>query len=220
MGAVTVDRIDEALPEARRTWSVVIPIKGGSAAKSRLSDLDDSARQIIADAMALDVVAAALSTPTVDRVVVVTSDHHVGWAVREMGADVLPDPGTGLNDAIAAPAFQVPWAALLGDLPALTPDGLTEALQAVGHYDVAFVPDAAGTGTTLLAAAKRTVTHFGADSAARHEAAGYQRVEAVPESVRQDVDDLASLHAAATIGLGERSLQAYRDLGLSPLKAT
>jgi 2-phospho-L-lactate/phosphoenolpyruvate guanylyltransferase len=193
---------------------VVIPIKGGPAAKSRLSDLDDSARQIIADAMALDVVAAALMTPVVDRVVVVTNDPHVGWAVKEMGAQVVSDPAAGLNEAIAAPAFDGPWAALLGDLPALTTAALTEALDAVGDFAIAFVPDADGTGTTLLAATHQTTTYFGTDSAARHDAAGYQRVESVPAAVRQDVDDLASLHAAAALGLGARTLQAYNDLGL------
>jgi 2-phospho-L-lactate guanylyltransferase len=211
---VTVDRIDEVLPDTGRTWSVVIPIKGGPAAKSRLSGLDDSGRQIIADAMALDVVAAALSTPVVDRVVVVTNDHHVGWAVTEMGAEVVADPGTGLNDAIAAAGFAVPWAALLGDLPALTPSALTETLDAVGKYAVAFTPDADGTGTTLLASAAATVTHFGTGSAALHEEAGYRRVDAVPAAIRHDVDDLASLHAAAALGLGVRTQQAYHDLRL------
>jgi 2-phospho-L-lactate guanylyltransferase len=131
-----------------------------------------------------------------------------------MGAAVVPDPGTGLNEAIAAAGFREPWVALLGDLPALTPEALTEALDVAGQHAVAFVPDVAGTGTTLLAAANGTVTHFGADSAAQHEAAGYQRVESVPVVVRQDVDDLASLHAAAALGLGVRTQQAYNDLGL------
>jgi 2-phospho-L-lactate guanylyltransferase len=211
---VTVERVDEALPEFGRTWSVVIPIKGGPAAKSRLSDLDDSARQIIADAMALDVVAAALRTPSVNRVVVVSNDSHIGWAVKEMGAELVPDPGQGLNEAIAASAFRGPWAALLGDLPAVTPAALDDALIAAGAFEVGFVPDAAGTGTSLLVAATQVATFFGADSAARHSAAGYQRVDAVPEVVRRDVDDLVSLRAAAGLGLGERTLQAYRDLGL------
>jgi 2-phospho-L-lactate guanylyltransferase len=211
---VTADRIDEALPEVGRTWSVVIPIKGGSAAKSRLSDLDDSTRQIIADAMALDVVAAALATASVNRVVVVSNDHHVGWAAKGLGAEVISDPGTGLNAAIAAPGFHAPWAALLGDLPSLTPDGLGEALDALAPFEVAFVPDVAGTGTTLLATRTGAVTHFGVDSAAQHAAAGYQRVEAVPATVRQDVDDLAGLRAAAALGLGPRTTQVFNDLGL------
>ena len=72
---------------------------------------------------------------------------------------MVDDPGGGLNAAILAGLEQLsaeaqdgPVAVLLGDLPTLTPGALSAALLACGDHRTAFVPDAEGTGTVLLAA--------------------------------------------------------------------
>jgi 2-phospho-L-lactate guanylyltransferase len=123
--------------------------------------------------------------------------------------DALVQTRPGLNPALteaAAHAAQA-WpddgiAALVGDLPALRPDELTAALAAAADHPRAFVPDAAGTGTTLLTAAPGVDLHpeFGADSAARHGRTALP-LDAGP-GLRQDVDTAADLHAAAAVGLG------------------
>ncbi len=68
------------------------------------------------------------------------------------------------------------------------------------------VADADGTGTTLLAHAHPDALRFGADSYARHLAAGAAPLDvAVGSSLRQDVDTAAHLAAARTLGLGPRT---------------
>lgn len=60
------------------TWTVVVPVKVTSQAKTRLAgDLSPTQRVELVRAMVVDTVAAARATPTVDRVVVVTDDPDV-----------------------------------------------------------------------------------------------------------------------------------------------
>ena len=91
-------------------------------------------------AMALDTVAAALASPVVGRVVVVTDDPVPGEAAALLGAEVIADvPDAGLNPALAYAATLVRprgataslpgVAALPADLPALRTEDLTEALR-------------------------------------------------------------------------------------------
>ena len=138
--------------------------------------------------MALDTVAAALASPVVGRVVVVSADRAVRAAAAELGAEVILDvPDAGLNPALAyattlvrprgSTASLPGVAALAADLPALRPDDLTAALRAAEVGDTirrAFVSDAAGTGTVLLAARPGVGLEpcFGAGSAAAHAASG------------------------------------------------
>ncbi len=193
-------------------WSVVIPIKGGNAAKTRLTDMAESARKLLADAMALDVVAAVLECSQVARVVVVTGANDIAMAASELGADVITDPKHGLNAAIAAAELAAPWAAVVGDLPALTADVLDDVLIAASQWETSFVPDAAGSGTTMVASLAPAHTHFGVDSAARHRAAGYHELREAPVGVRSDVDTLPALYVAAESGLGPRTRAAIADL--------
>ena len=210
---MTVPLESDTGPSYALGWSVVIPIKGGPAAKTRLADLPSDARQLVADAMALDVVAAARDAASVSAVYVVTNDVHVAWAAQALGAMIVADPGTGLNQALHAPEVKGPVAFLLGDLPALTATALDLVLELAASHETSFVVDAPGTGTTLLASSSaQTPTHFGADSAARHLAAGYTPLAPVPAVLTCDVDTVADLHRAATLGLGERTTHAYNDL--------
>ncbi|ACZ22324.1 uncharacterized conserved protein [Sanguibacter keddieii DSM 10542] len=67
------------------TWTVVVPVKVTSQAKTRLAgDLSPTQRVELVRAMVVDTVAAARATPTVDRVVVVTDDPDV---VADLSAD-------------------------------------------------------------------------------------------------------------------------------------
>jgi len=97
-------------------------------------------------------------------------------------------------------------AALVGDLPALTPSELAGALAAAAEHDTAFVADSVGTGTTLLTArpAARFEPRFGPDSPLRHA------VDAAPlpagPGLRQDVDTADDLRAALLLGVGPQTL--------------
>ncbi|MGV9289872.1 2-phospho-L-lactate guanylyltransferase [Streptomyces sp. NPDC003719] len=198
-------------------WTLVVPVKTLARAKSRLADTaDDGVRPDLALAFAQDTVAAALACPAVADVAVVTDDVRAGRELAGLGARVVPDePGGGLNAALAHGAAVVraarpenPVAALNADLPALRTEELARVLGAAAQFRRAFLPDAAGIGTTLLTAApgRELAPAFGPDSRARHHASGAVelRLDAV-DSVRQDVDTGGDLRAALSLGVGPRT---------------
>ena len=78
------------------------------------------------------------------------------------------------------------------------------ALDSCGRHAAAFVPDAEGTGTVLLAAnvPARLFPAFGPGSAARHEAGGAVRLDLDLPSLRRDVDTWEALQQALTLGVG------------------
>ncbi|QAY59223.1 2-phospho-L-lactate guanylyltransferase [Microbacterium protaetiae] len=186
-------------------WTVVIPVKPTALGKSRLVGSGD--RAALARAIALDTIEAARR---VCPVVVVTADAEVAAAARELGASVVGEgEPAGLNAAIARgvdAARSGHRAAMLGDLPALRSTDLAAALRDAASLDRAVVPDAEGTGSTLVTAraGMAWASAFGADSLARHIALGCTALDAAA-SLRRDVDTVEQLAAAATLGLGPRT---------------
>lgn len=207
------------------TWSLVVPVKLLSRAKSRLAALAGADRQRLALAVAVDTVSAAVACSVVRSVVVVTDDPVAAPALAALGARVVPDvPGAGLNPALRygaglamADAGQLGVGALSADLPALRPDELGRVLDAAGRWPCAFLPDTAGTGTTLYTAQSGTAFQpaFGPGSRARHlDAGAYELVPPGVTTVRQDVDTPADLDAALRLGVGPRTAEVIESLGL------
>lgn len=207
-------------------WRVVVPVKGGVSAKSRLHPPVGVPRRALASAIARDCLAAVVSGMPSGSVWVVSSDPcEVAFAER-LGVTVVPDPQDGLNSAVAAGVLaaraaasggggteqaggrQAGTAVLLGDLPALRPADLRAALAALAGHRRGVVPDASGTGTVLLTVLgdEPLRPRFGPDSAARHAEQGHDRLELHLPRLRTDVDDDASLRAAVRLGLGPRTL--------------
>ncbi|MEU8536241.1 MULTISPECIES: 2-phospho-L-lactate guanylyltransferase [Streptomyces] len=198
-------------------WTLVVPVKPLARAKSRLSDTaDDGVRPGLALAFALDTVAAALACQAVADVAVVTDDARAGRELAALGAAVVRDePRGGLNAALAHGSAAVraarpgtPVAALNADLPALRPAELARVLAAAGKFTRAFLPDAAGIGTTLLTAEPGTELSpaFGPDSRLRHRASGAVELSlGAVDSVRQDVDTGGDLRTALALGVGPRT---------------
>ncbi|BCL27451.1 2-phospho-L-lactate guanylyltransferase [Streptomyces aurantiacus] len=205
-------------------WILVVPLKALSRAKSRLSDTAaDGLRPGLALAFAQDTVTAALACPGVADVAVVTGDALAGRELAALGARIVPDePEGGLNAALRHAATTVrtrnprtPLAALNADLPALRPLELARVLTAAAEFPRAFLTDAAGFGTTLLAAApdRELLPAFGTDSRARHRASGAaELLLTAVDSVRQDVDTGADLRAALALGVGPRTASAVERL--------
>ena len=111
-------------------------------------------------------------------------------------------PGTGL-------------AALTADLPALSPAELATALRAASPASAAFVPDAAGVGTTLYAVPPGGEFRplFGGASRARHAAAGAVELAAGDlTGLRRDVDTPDDLRAALALGVGPFTQAAAANL--------
>lgn len=197
-------------PPLAPRWRVVVPVKHAHRAKSRLLPPQPLTRPDLARAVAHDTLAAAAGAVGGGALLVVTSDPAAGTAARALGAGVEPDPGGGLDAAVRAgvdrcrtesPGHHV--AVLLGDLPALTPEELTEALAACAAHPRAVVPDRHGTGSALLTAAPGVPLEprFGHGSADRHASDAALLALPLP-GLRTDVDDLSSLREAARLGVG------------------
>jgi 2-phospho-L-lactate guanylyltransferase len=194
------------------TFALLVPVKTLSLAKTRLSG-GAGEREPLMRAFALDAIAAATRSPAVAQVHVVTDDP--GFDVE--GAQLLPDEGGGdLNRALYHASLRVRLvdpdlavAAMCADLPSLLTEDLTDALAA-GLTSRWFVADAAGTGTTMLAAGPGIDLdpHFGAGSARRHEESGATPVRAELSSLRRDVDTEDDLAAARELGVGEHTARA------------
>lgn len=205
------------------SWSLVIPVKELARAKSRLSGLAGPRRAELALAMAADTVAAAVACPAIDAVIVVTDDAAAGAALGSLGAVIVPDePAAGLNPALVFGAAYAAarWpgrgrAGLAADLPALNPAEIGRALAAASGWPEAFVPDAAGTGTTLYTARPATefCPRFGPASRDRHRAGGATELDlADVPGLRRDVDTPADLRSAAGLGLGPRTSALAAEL--------
>ncbi|RZU49817.1 2-phospho-L-lactate guanylyltransferase [Krasilnikovia cinnamomea] len=208
----------------------VIPVKRLGTAKSRLRGAVAPARHAeLALAMLRDTVAAVLDTAAVAELLVVTDDPDAAGAVAELGARPVPDhPAAGLNAALRHGADTVaglshPRVVLAGDLPALRPEELAAALSAATTAPPpparadgrAFVADAAGTGTVLLAAPVGVPLgpRFGPGSAGEHAASGARPLAGEWPGLRQDVDTPADLRAVLALGAGAFTCGLLRSLG-------
>ena len=202
--------------EMTALWSVVVPVKRTAMAKSRLAPLAGRRRNDLALAFACDTVEAALGSDAVGLMIIITDDRQVAHVVRGIGAEVVPDvPNAGLNPALQygesvarerSPNRGV--VALSADLPALRPAELDAALAIAADHARSFIADAAGDGTTLLAAAPGSDLRpaFGEQSARRHRSSGAHEIAGTGlESVRLDVDTEDDLRRAADLGLRPRS---------------
>jgi 2-phospho-L-lactate/phosphoenolpyruvate guanylyltransferase len=229
---------------ARVNWTVLLPVKVLARAKSRLAVLAGPRRWELALAMASDTVAAVVGCPEVARVIVITSDPVAGEQLAALGAVVVPElhrveqqPQTadGSQDALNAALLHGAavasrrWpgtglAALTADLPALRPAELAAALRSAAEAGqaasgTAFVPDAAGVGTTLYAAGPSGDFRpaFGGASRARHALAGAVELaldgvlDGVP-GLRRDVDTADDLRAAVALGAGFRTTALAAEL--------
>ena len=192
-------------------WSVVVPAKRLAVAKTRLRPLTaGTSHDDWVLAMLADTVAAAVASPAVGAVVVVTDEPAAADVVRALGATTVPDePDRGLNPALehgARTAGTSAVAALSSDLPALRPTELTAALAVAGAAPRCFVADAAGTGTTLLTARGAALEpRFGRGSAAAHRDGGAVPLTGNWPGLTRDVDTAEDLRAALALGVGPRT---------------
>jgi 2-phospho-L-lactate guanylyltransferase len=140
-----------------RSTSVVVPVRALEGAKSRLGAvLDAEERRDLVVGMLRRTIAAALATPGVVEVIVVSPDPEALAIAGADGAHPLLQQSRGLN-----PAFQEARAAATGDrmlllpadLPTITSDdlvGILAAGDAAGSPSVVLAPDRHRLGTNAL----------------------------------------------------------------------
>ena len=202
-----------------RAWSVVIPVKSLSTAKTRL---DPTARESADLALAFfqDTVGAVRACPAVGEVLVATTDPQIVEHARSSGCIVVSDDGhPGINAAARHAAEQRVGgsgvAVIVSDLPCLTAESLSAVLAAAGGHVISFLADADGDGTTMWFSTDSGPIdpRFGVGSRAAHVAAGAADlveiepalgVDVVP--ARRDVDTRVTLDQARGLGLGPHTL--------------
>jgi 2-phospho-L-lactate/phosphoenolpyruvate guanylyltransferase len=202
---------------------LIIAVKRLAVAKTRLAPVFSAqTRERVVLAMLLDTIAAAAAAPSLRGITVVTPDDVAADAARQLGADVLADPTPAshpdpLNNAILAAESAITSApdsppnivVLQGDLPALQPQELTQAIAAARAHRRSFVADRHGSGTAALFAFGGPLEPaFGTDSARRHRSSGAVELTGPWPGLRCDIDTPDDLQAARRLGVGAATAQA------------
>jgi 2-phospho-L-lactate guanylyltransferase len=206
-------------------WTAIMPVKPWALSKTRLkvSDVD---RVCLARAFARDVLDVLAASDRVDQIIVVTAEPEMRSFAAVAGALVVTDrPLLGsdmLNQAVwaggrwaAARAPGSPAVVVPADLASLSVSALDSALDLMLKQPQGFVPDAAGSGTTMISAADPAglVPRYGDQSATRHSGAGLHPVLGVDPRVRRDVDNQVDLQMARRLGVGRYTAAALELTG-------
>ncbi|MGH2377099.1 MAG: 2-phospho-L-lactate guanylyltransferase [Candidatus Limnocylindria bacterium] len=202
-------------------WAVVVG-RTGPNAKTRLRDaLSAEERSALAVAMLTDVLRAVSRAGLAGTIAVLDPPQApIG------DATVLPDPGGGLDAAVAsglraaASAGARTAVVLAGDLPLVEPSDISALVAAAeGTRAVVVALDRHGTGTNALVLRPPEIIapSFGPDSAARHLAVATAAASGSARSVKTDrvgldidtPDDLTELMrrrpgGATGVALGRR----------------
>lgn len=201
------------------TTLAILPIKGFEEAKQRLApELAGGARRALAEAMVSDVLTALRRASSVDRILVISSDHSAQRIAGGQGATVIEDHVVGHSKAAAlgitlALDEGVDRALLVpGDCPLLEPAELDQLIaRPVSPRSAIIVPDRHGSGTNalLLTPPDALTPSFGPDSCARHVQLAHEQgttaeIVRVP-SLALDIDtpdDLVALQVAVAATRG------------------
>jgi 2-phospho-L-lactate guanylyltransferase len=158
----------------------ILPVKSFRDAKQRLDpSLEPGPRRLLAEAMFADVLVALRRARSIDRILVVSTDHRAQSIAGAYGASLLDEDDGGHNyaaergirhalDGGFERALLVP-----GDCPALDPKHVDELVSRHTKAPSALiVPDRHGTGTNalLLTPPDALAPSFGPGSCERHVA--------------------------------------------------
>lgn len=199
---------------------LIIAVKSLAAANTRLAPVFSArTRESVVLAMLVDTLTAAARVRALHSITVITPDEAAAAAAAELGAEVVADPtpqgdADPLNNAISAAertmtGLLANLVVLQGDLPALQPQELAEAISAARHHQRSFVSDRRGTGTAALCAFGAALDpQFGPDSSARHRRSGAVELTGAWPGLRCDVDTPADLAAARRLGVGPATARA------------
>lgn len=191
----------------------IIPVGTLDGAKSRLGAvLDAEERHDLAASLARRTIAAAVATPTIADVFVITPDDEVRALALALGARPLRQRTSGLNEGLRearAEAIAGGAAAILvlpTDLPRIAPDAIAAVIAVLDRVQrplVVMVSDRHGRGTNalLLAPPEAIDFSFGGDSRSAHATAGVEAGALLVElggPLRLDLDTPDDLVLAET----------------------
>jgi 2-phospho-L-lactate guanylyltransferase len=203
--------------------TALVPVKPWHLSQSRL-DVPLQTRARLVRAFALDLLETVSGASGVDQVVIITAELELGGIARRLDAVLLADrpmlSTDGLNVALdagrwwaAARRPQAPVVVIPADMPALTADVLDQTLGLMARSECAFVPDAAGRGTTLYRAdsPRQLRFEYGSLSASRHSDLGARAVPEADPRARWDVDNAHDLAETRRLGVGRYTVAALRE---------
>jgi 2-phospho-L-lactate/phosphoenolpyruvate guanylyltransferase len=188
--------------------AIVVPFRAGG--KTRLPE---ALREEAALAMLGDVLEAAAP---VGPTHVVTADPAAAYVARELGADVVDDPGGGQGAAVAAALAGLDGAVLVvnADLPRARPSDLNALALPAQAGTLALVQARDGTTNALgLPSASAFAPLYGPGSAAQFRAharaLGLVHHDVALRNLEEDVDTLDDLeHVGRHAGPRTRALVA------------
>ena len=176
---------------------IVVPFRGAGA-KRRLAAVGDEARSALALAMLGDVLACCTALGPTS---LVTEDDAAKLEGRQLGTDLVADPGGGQSAAVAAALADndEPVLVVNADVPCAVPHDLRALIGATPEGGLALTPAADGTTNALsLAEAGLYAPLYGPGSAARfceHALSlGRDAVQAPIPNLVSDVDTMEDLH--------------------------
>jgi 2-phospho-L-lactate guanylyltransferase len=190
-----------------KAWHAIVPLKQGTAAKSRLSGvLTPQQRQLLSDAMARHVLSVLERCHLIAELSLLAPNPLQGWQgrwVRDVGIGLNAALERWSNDQIGAKRLIIH-----ADLPLLSPEDVDGFLAGAEKAGGAMATDRAGTGTNAMALpAGRAINFcFGPESRRLHAPQiGERNVLELP-GVAFDIDtpdDLDGLPASLVDRLAE-----------------
>ncbi|MGM5068852.1 2-phospho-L-lactate guanylyltransferase [Rhodococcus qingshengii] len=191
----------------QKKWDVVVPFRGLECAKTRLAV---ECKRDLALAFLRDTLAALSSSSRIASLIVVSRDAGLS---KLIDVPVVEDEENGIDAALevgfrslSVHRARSHSAVVLPDLPALRSGDIDTFLDVASYMPRAFVPDAAGSGTTCLSARDGVMASvFGVKSAHHHSQLGYAAILLGVPSLRLDVDTVEDLMRAAQLGVGNHT---------------
>lgn len=192
--------------DLNESWSVFLPLKQLEGGKSRLSAIPADLRISLIKAMASDVIDALLLVPNIASITVVGVDHKLVYSLDNPKLkSITITQAVDINaDLALAISKEKRVAVFLPDLPSVTGEEITQALELAARKERSFISDRTELGTTaFFSTVGKVPTHFGINSAALHASSGATHLKSWQfRGIKADCDDWADLLAIAISDLG------------------
>lgn len=186
-------------------WAI-IPVKGLTESKSRLSSYLGDNRKLLVDALLQDVLSSIVQSKVYAKVIVISPDESVAFLTRLYGASFLTQMGVGLNRAIeqtnrlamrdGAQSVTI----VLADIPLVLPEDFQEFMSLGGGNPRIVMAPSLKAGTNMMTASPPNLIRprYGRWSYTKHlreaQALGLRAYSMTNDRVSFDIDTVNDLH--------------------------